>query len=274
MFGWFKERRRRKLIAAPFPEEWEGYLYSNVGHYCVLAPEEQAELKNLVKVFIAEKFWEGCGGLTLTDEIKVTVSAQACLLALGLPHDYYRNVMSVLVYPSAFVVPPREPGIFETVRGPLDPARHLSGQAFQQGPVILVWDQTLHAGRYGGGGHNVVYHEFAHKLDMLDGLADGTPPLKSREEYQEWVRVCEGEYLRLRALSEAGYPTFLDSYGATSEAEFFAVATEEFFDRPVALKHHLPDLYRILSLYYRQDPAERVSRNFCPVEAPPGGWLH
>lgn len=274
MFGWLRTRKRKKLLSAPFPEEWERILLRNVGHYCVLDGEEREALKDLMKVFIAEKYWEGCGGLELTDEIRVTIAAQACLLMLALPHDYYRNVETILVYPGAIIVPPREPRIFEQVRGPVEPERHLAGQAFQQGPVVLVWDEALHAGRFSGRGHNVVYHEFAHKLDMLDGFADGTPPLRNREEYREWVAVCSHEYLKLKALSEAGYPTFLDSYGATSEAEFFAVATEEFFDRPLALKLHLPDLYRVLSLYYRQNPAERVSRNFCPAGPPPGGWLH
>ena len=114
-------------------------------------------------------------------------------------------------------------------------------------------------------GHNVVYHEFAHKLDMLDGgAADGTPPLATREQLAEWVAVCSREFLRLRSLAEKGHKTFLDAYGAKNEAEFFAVATEEFFDRPLALKEHAPDLYHVLSAYYRQEPAKRVNRT-CPM---------
>ena len=109
-------------------------------------------------------------------------------------------------------------------------------------------------------GHNVVYHEFAHKLDMLDGVADGTPTFADRDQFAEWVAVCSYEFLRLRNLAEKGHKTFLDAYGAKNEAEFFAVATEEFFDRPVALQKNAPDLYRVLSAYYRQNPAERVNR--------------
>jgi hypothetical protein len=126
--------------------------------------------------------------------------------------------------------------------------------------VILVWDAVLHDARHPEQGHNVVYHEFAHQLDMLDGAADGTPPIADRDRLAQWVEVCSREFLRLGNLAKKGDRTFLDAYGARNEAEFFAVATEEFFDRPHALKQHATDLYRVLSDYYRQDPAARVSR--------------
>ena len=263
MFHWFRDARRRRLTEAPFPEEWGRLVRRDVAHYCMLDADEQARLRALVQVFVAEKQWEGCGGLELTDEIRVSVSAQACLLLLGLPHDYYRNVESILIYPSTVVPPERPLGAFEQSRGPLEPPQPLLGQAFQQGPVILVWDAVRQGGRHPDTGHNVVYHEFAHKLDMLDGAADGTPPLRARAEYRDWVEVCSREYLRLRHLAEEGKKTFLDSYGATSEAEFFAVATEQFFDEPLKMQRHTPDLYRVLREYYRQDPAERVGRNTC-----------
>lgn len=235
----------------------------NVGHYCELDDAERAELRAMIQVFLHEKHWEGCGGLDLTDEIRLTISAQACLLLLGLPHNYYRNVESILVYPSTVVPPEQKPGVFEFVAGPVEAPNSLLGQAFKQGPVILVWDAVLHGARHPGQGHNVVYHEFAHKLDMLDGAADGTPPLTDRDQFDEWVAVCSREFQRLRHLAENGQKTFLDAYGAKNEAEFFAVATEEFFDRPLDLKRHAPDLYRVLNDYYSQDPAGRVSR-VCP----------
>jgi Mlc titration factor MtfA (ptsG expression regulator) len=266
MFSWFKERRRQRLLEMPFMKEWDGFVERNVAHYCALDADERAHLKALIQVFMAEKNWEGCGGLELTDEIRVTISAQACLLLLNLPHDYYSNVQSILVYPSTVVPPERKLGSFEHPTGPLEPPSPLLGQAFQQGPVILVWDAVSRRGRHPQRGHNVVYHEFAHKLDMIDGAANGTPPLRSREEYREWARVCSREYGRLRRLAESGNPTFLDAYGATSEAEFFAVATEQFFDEPVALKRQSSDLYRVLKEYYRQNPAERVARKLCVEE--------
>ncbi len=261
MFHWIRDHNREELRKRPFPSEWEAILRANVVHYGMLEGAERTELCAMMQVFLEEKHWEGCGGLDLTDEIRVTIAAQACLLQLGLPHDYYRNVESILVYPSTVVPPERKIGFFESVSGPLEAPVPILGQAFAQGPVILVWDAVLHGARHPAQGHNVVYHEFAHKLDMLDGAADGTPPLADREQLAEWMSVCSREFLRLRSLAERGHKTFLNAYAATNEAEFFAVATEEFFDRPLALQEHAPDLYRILRQYYRQDPLERVNRN-------------
>ena len=265
MFHRLRDPRRAKARKRPFPAEWVAFLRANVAHYCVLDDAERAELHAMMQVFLEEKQWEGCGGLDLTDEIRVTIAAQACLLQLGLPHDYYRNVQSILVYPSTVVPPEYHPDVFERVDGPVAAPVPILGQAFAQGPVVLVWDAVLHGARHPEQGHNVVYHEFAHKLDMLDGAADGTPLLADRNQLAEWVAVCSFEFLRLRRLAEEGHKTFLDAYGATNEAEFFAVATEEFFDRPIALRKQVPDLYRVLSAYYRQDPAGRANRT-CPVK--------
>lgn len=261
MFHWFRDRRRAKARNRPFPPEWEAFMHANVAHYCVLDDAERIELRAMMQVFLEEKNWEGCGGLDLTDEIRLTIAAQACILQLALPHNYYRNVESILVYPSTVVPPPRQPGFFERLDTPVGPSHPLLGQAFnQRGPVILVWDTVLHDARHPEQGHNVVYHEFAHKLDMLSGSANGTPPLFDRDLLAEWVDVCSREFLRLRHLAEKGQKTFLNAYGATNEAEFFAVATETFFDRPLSLQNHAPDLYGVLSAYYRQDPAGRVNR--------------
>lgn len=241
----------------PFPDAWEAVIRRNVVHYALLGPAEQARLQGLVQVLVAEKHWEGAGGLVVTDEIRVTIAAQASLLLLGLPHDFYRNVESIIIYPSTVVPPPRQPGFFENRLAPVTAPQPIIGQAMGQGPVILVWDAALQGGRHPERGHNVVYHEFAHKLDMLDGAADGTPPLRNRAEYQDWVQTCSREYQRLMEDARQGRPSFLDAYGATSEAEFFAVATEQFFDRPNLLQTQSPDLYRVLVEYYRQDPAAR-----------------
>ena len=275
MFRWFINRRRKKLTRTPFPTLWEDIIRRNVGHYCILKDAERAHLRALIQVFLSEKYWEGAGGLELTDEIRVTVSAQACLLLLGLPHDYYKNVESIIVYPSTVVPPPRKPGFFENTIAPVDLAQPIIGQAFQQGPVIIIWDAALRGGRHPKSGHNVIYHEFAHKLDMLDGMADGTPPLRDRAEYREWVLTCSHEYLRLKNRTEKGKKSFLDAYAATNEAEFFAVATEQFFDQPRLMIKHAPDLYQVLKKYYRQDPSERVSRNHCDgKEKAMGAGLH
>lgn len=263
MFNWFRNRRRKKLTQAVFPPSWEKILHRNVAHYKLLDAKERTRLHSLIQVFIAEKYWESGGGLELDDEIRVTISAQACLLLLGLSHNYYRNVQSIIVYPSTVVPPRRRPGFFENSLAPVETEQPILGQAFLQGPVIIVWDAALHGGRHPESGHNVIYHEFAHKLDMLDGSADGTPPLRNREEYRDWVEVCSQEYLRLKQQAGKGRKSFLDSYGATSEAEFFAVATEQFFDRPHSLIKQAPDLYRVLQEYYQQNPDQRqaVSRH-------------
>ena len=263
MFHWLTDRRRRKLTEAPFPEVWEEIAKRNVAHYCMLNDDEKAHLRSLIQVFIAEKNWEGLGGLELTDEITVTISAQACLLLLGLPHDFYRNVLSILIYPSTVVPPQRKLGHFEIIQEPLEATHPIIGQSFKTGPVILVWDAVLREGRHPEGGHNVVYHEFAHKLDMLNGAADGTPALRDRAEYIDWVATCSREYLRLKSEAQRGKKTFMDAYGATNEAEFFAVATEQFFDQPLVMIRHAPELYRVLKEYYRQDPAARVGKNYC-----------
>jgi len=258
MFSLITSRRRRKLTAAPFPSAWEDIIRQNVAHFGMLENAERDQLRALVQVFIAEKNWEGAGGLKLTDEIRVTISAQACLLLLGLPHNFYQNVQSIVVYPSTVVPPQRKIGFFENPSAPIEMGNPIIGQAFQQGPVIIIWDAALRGGRHPEAGHNVIYHEFAHKLDMLDGAADGTPPLRDRAEYRDWVQTCSREYRRLKHDTEKGRTSFLDAYGATNEAEFFAVATEHFFDRPQQMVAHAPDLYRVLQEYYRQDPAKRA----------------
>ena len=268
MFRWFINRRRKKLTQVPFPPAWEDIVRRNVAHYCMLEDHERAHLRSLIQVFAAEKHWEGAGGLELTDEIRITISAQACLLLLGLPHNYYRNVKSIIVYPSTVVTPQHKPGFFEHSAGPVALKQPIIGQAFQRGPVILCWDAGLRGGRHPEDGHNVIYHEFAHKLDMLDGTADGTPPLRDRTEYRDWVRICSDEYLRLKQNTQKGKKSFLNAYGATNEAEFFAVATEQFFDQPRLMVKHAPSLYRVLQEYYRQDPLKRVARKTCADSNP------
>ena len=266
MFNWLRDRRRKKITHAPFPSLWEGIIRRNVAHYCMLEDSERIRLRALIQVFIVEKYWEGAGGLELDDEIRVTIAAQACLLLLGLPHNYYRNVHTIIVYPSAVIPPERKQGFFENRFAPVDIPQPIHGQAFMQGPVIIIWDAALHGGRHPELGYNVVYHEFAHKLDMLDGAADGTPPLRNRAEYREWVSIFSREYERLRQDTAMGKETFLNYYGATNEAEFFAVATEQFFDQPLSMIEQAPDLYRVLQEYYRQNPAERVSKENCIEE--------
>jgi Mlc titration factor MtfA (ptsG expression regulator) len=256
MFDWWRTHRRQRILEAPLPAEHIAFIERNVRYYGRLPAEAQQRLRDLVQVFVAEKHWEGCGGLALSDEMKVTIAAQACLLVLELPHRLFDNVTSIYVYPSTVVRPPDEGGVFVrprelVVSGPIA----LYGEAHVRGPVVLAWDRVLHDGRHERDGHNLVYHEFAHKLDMLDGHPDGTPPLASRQERARWHVVCEQAFLELREQSERGQRTFIDSYGAIDEAEFFAVVTEHFFEEPRELRAALPSLYDVLAAFYRQDPA-------------------
>jgi Mlc titration factor MtfA (ptsG expression regulator) len=180
------------------------------------------------------------------------------LLILELPHRLFANVESILVYPSTVLRPAARDGVFVRSGRLIDDGRiPLLGEAHHGGPVILAWDRVLYDGRRANDGHNLVYHEFAHKLDMLDGDADGTPPLTSHAEREQWRAVCEQAFLALRERVERGQRSFLDDYGASNEAEFFAVATEAFFEQPGELRDVEPALYAILQAFYRQDPAAR-----------------
>lgn len=258
LFSWLTGQRREKVLAEPFPDEWEPYLRRDVPHFEFLSPEEQQRLRDLVRIFVAEKSWEGCGGLELTAEIKVSIAAQACLLLLGLEnHNFYNNVQSILIYPSGYRVIETRPNEFGVVSEM--PSARLGEAWGISGPIVLSWSDAQGGGRNPHDGHNVVLHEFAHKLDMRDGSADGVPVLpEGQEQYDEWHEVLAPEYERLMAQHENGRADVLNGYGASDPAEFFAVATECFFEKPDQLQEKHPRLYDVLARYYRQDTAARV----------------
>ena len=255
IFGWFRRRRRRKILSAPFPEPWLACLDRNVWHYALLSEDERRKLRDDLRIFVAEKNWEGCGGLVLIDEIRVTIAAQIALLVLGLDHDYFSSVKSILVYPAAYAVPVQARG--SLIVGEVD-AR--LGEAWYRGPVILSWDAALAGGRGRARGQNLVLHEFAHQIDMQDRDVDGTPPLKDLAQLQQWQAVMADEFEELHRISRRGGRSLLDQYGVTSEAEFFSVATECFFERSRAMRLKHRRLYDTLRLYYGQDPAARLDR--------------
>ncbi|MFO7898730.1 MAG: zinc-dependent peptidase [Planctomycetota bacterium] len=253
MFGWLRKWRRRKILAEPFPDEWRRTLERDAPAYRSLAPDQQSRLRDLVQIFIAEKNWEGCAGLELSDESRVIIAAYACLLILELDPDSYDHVITILVYPDEYRAPHKtvtEEG-FER-----EDLQARLGEAWSEGVVVIAWADLLEWGDR----RNVVVHEFAHQLDMLNGVVDGTPPLRDARSVAEWRRVMKAEYERFRRQVEIGRPTFLDPYGATSPAEFFAVASEAFFENPAGMRSEEPMLYRMLSGYYRQDPAPREER--------------
>lgn len=257
IFSWWKRRRRRKILEQPFPEKWQDIVHRRVVHYDRLTEEEKGRFLDLVQIFLAEKKFEGCNGQEITDEIRLVVAAHACLLILNLPHDYYAKVRTILIYPSTVTLPPLRQGIF--TRGPLIARTELPivGQAFMHGTVMLVWDAVKRDTTHPQGGHNVVFHEFAHILDMFDGRADGTPLLPTREEYRRWAEVCTRIYHDVQEKIARGKKTFLSRYSVTNEAEFFAVATEYFFNRPRRMQQKRPALYTMLMEFYRQDPRGR-----------------
>lgn len=263
MTGYFKRRRRERLRAQPFPKEWRAIIERNVRLFARLPAADQSELLGHVLVFVDEKHFEGCGGLRLTDEMRVTVAAQACLLLLHRETDYYPRLTSILIYPTSYIVPEE---------------RHVGGGVWEEGEdvmlghtqsrlnaVVLAWDETLHGARNVGDGSNLVFHEFAHQLDFEDSVTDGTPLLESPAQYASWARVLGTDFDRLRQAESEGANTLLDQYGATNPAEFFAVATEFFFDRPRELHAKHAALYEELRSFYRQDPAEWAD------ESPPSG---
>lgn len=254
VFGWFAERRRAEIREQPFPEEWLGYLEKNVAHYRYLSEIEQATLRDDLRILMKEKTWEGGGGLELTAEMQVTIAAEASLLLLGLDHEYYPNVESIVVYPQDYVAPART----RDPSGVVDEYGSTRlGEAWDNGPVLLSWSDARDGGRNPTDGHNVVLHEFAHKLDMRDGVADGVPKLDDAQ-YETWAEVMSAEFQALVAQTEKGHKSLLDSYGATNAAEFFAVATECFFEKSVLMREHHPRLYSVLRAYYHQDPAHRI----------------
>lgn len=258
MFGWLKRRTRRRLLSSPFPDKWGRFLSRNVKHYSLLTETEQAKLRDDLRVLIAEKNWEGCGGLAINNEVKVTIAAQASLLLLGFHNKYFEMVQSILVYPNAFVGPDQTDigGGFELVGESSN-----EGEAWYRGPVVLSWPDALAGGRCESGGRNLVVHEFAHQLDMENGdVSDGTPVLADRTQHDCWQQVMQAEYERLARDCRRGRPTLLDCYGATDIGEFFAVATECFVQQPSQMRHRHSKLYELLSEFFRQDPADRVNR--------------
>ncbi len=251
MFG-FKTRRRARLRAQPFPASWLEILQRNVPYYGRLFAAEQRDLQGTIQVFVAEKNFEGCGGLEITDEIKITIAAYACILLVHLQHDYYPRLQSILVYPDAYPVPAVRRMVGSIV---VEGTEMRAGESWRTGVVVISWNHVLHRPVDPSGNRNVALHEFAHQLDQEKGAADGTPVLPSSSMYRAWARILSREYKALTEAADANRPTLLDKYGATNPAEFFAVATEYFFGQAVQLKEQHPELYEELKLYYRQDPS-------------------
>jgi MtfA peptidase len=250
VLGFFRRRRRARLFGAPFPAEWTAILERNVSLYRRLTPQSRTELHGHIQVLLAEKQFETVGGLELTDEIRVTIAAHAAALLLGRPARYYPGLYSIIVYPSTYRAPVtehHEGGIVS------ESEEDRLGESWAEGALVIAWDSARHGARIPGDGDNVILHEFAHQLDTEDGEADGVPRLESRSDYVAWARVMRPEFERLRERPET---SVLDEYGATDAAEFFAVATEAYFERPKELRARHPKLYAELRRFYRVELAD------------------
>ncbi len=248
-----KRWRRNRLGRRQFPQEWLSIIEKNVPHVKKLPAADCAELQRHILIFLGEKHFEGCGGLEITDEIKVTITAQACILLLHRKTDYYPGLSSILVYPRAYVARRVEhlPGGV-VAEGP----EVRLGESWRQGSIVLSWDDVRRGASDIHDGRNVVFHEFAHQLDSSEGKGDSSKVLGSYSSFIAWARVLQKDYEKLQRDISCNRPTVLDRYGATSPAEFFAVATESFFERPKALERYHPDLYNELKQFYHQDPAK------------------
>ena len=241
-------RRRRVLAARSLADEERQALEAWLPFVCGLPAALRDRLERLTAIFVGEKQFTGCGGLAVTPEMKIAIAAQACLLVLGRDTHVYDRLRSVLVYPSQFVVP----GEWQDEHGVVtEESRELAGESWDVSRVILSWEDVDSRGAPGEA-YNVVIHEFAHYLDHESG---GAPWIAGGAARRRWLRLLDAELERLRALAESGERTFLDSYAAEDRGEFFAVASEAFFEEPVAFARELPALYRAFADVYRLDPA-------------------
>lgn len=246
----FSGRRRRRVQSQPFPAAWRQTL-RRLPCVQALPADLQLQLKKHIQVFLDEKAFIGCDGLVVTDEMRVSIAAQACLLLLNRRTDYFASLRQILVYPGAFIVPHTQVapgGVLQQRR------RVLSGESWQQGQVILSWQDTQEGAADAHDGRNVVIHEFAHQLDQAHGGANGAPQLDNRRQQARWARVMSHEYAALQQRVQQGQPSLISDYGATNPAEFFAVTSEVFFEQPQALADEHPAMYAELSHYYRVDP--------------------
>jgi Mlc titration factor MtfA (ptsG expression regulator) len=254
IFSLLKERRRRRLRARPFAKKWLTLIQRHVVFFHRLSAADREELLGHVQVFLAEKRFEGCSGFEITDEVRVTIAAQACLLLLHRRTDYFPQLLTILVYPLSYMVEEkRQVGEHLWEEGSVS---RLGETGRRMGSLVLSWGAVKHGAADPSDGKNVVLHEFAHQLDFENDAADGVPGLATREQQLAWADVMRSEFVSLRAAEESGIPTLLNTYGATNPAEFFAVSVEAFFEQPLALRTNHPKLYAELRTYFQQDPVD------------------
>lgn len=249
-FRIYYKRKKEEILRHGFPKSWLEIIRRNVPIALKLPPEFQDQLRENVQLFIAETHFEGQGGIEIDEEIQVTVATQACLLTAGRKRKRYPRLKTVIIYPSAFTDGKDAPSRDDDL-----PAYRL-GESWTTGTVILAWDSTRRGAKNIYDGKNVTLHEFAHQLDQEDGVGDGAPIFDSQSAFAAWAGVFAEEYKTQVKKATKGHKSVIDHYGATNYAEFFAVSTEAFFEKPKQLKRKRPELYDILKHYYKLDPVQ------------------
>ena len=250
MFG-LKERRREKLRQRSFPDEWKAILNRDVPLTRRLPPEDLAELEASVQVFLAEKRFEGAGGFAMTDDVRLAIAAQACILLLHRPTDYFPALHSIIVYPGEYVARLRDQDEHGLV---WEEDEERAGESWALGSLVLSWRDIVEDREDANRDLNVVLHEFAHQLDGDRAEMNGQPPIADADLRRDWAAVMLEAYEDLARQVDAGRNTALDPYGAEHPSEFFAVATETFFQQPRRLQAVYPRVYAVLARYFNQDP--------------------
>ncbi|MBD2363038.1 zinc-dependent peptidase [Anabaena minutissima FACHB-250] len=250
-----RRKRRSRMQKRMFPALWNAIAENNLPIYLRLSPAERRRLQGHMQVFLAEKEFIGCGGLQVTEEMKLTIAAVACLLLLNERGEYFPKLRSILIYPGTYFVN-QTVAIDNYIVEERRDAR--LGESWTKDQLILSWQQVQGDTQNWSDGHNVVLHEFAHQLDQEDGKAEGVPILLNQSDYAIWSRVMTAEYQQLCHDVQQGVETFINAYGATNPAEFFAVSTETFFEKPQQLLQLHPALYELLKKYYQLDPMQWI----------------
>jgi MtfA peptidase len=257
MFDWWRRLSRAQVLAEPFPEAYREHLLQRVPLARYLAEPVRLKLEALVRVFLAEKDFEGAGGLELTEPMRVAIAARACLLVLHrveLDEPLFPDLDTIVVYPSAYRAQQARRDGQVVIEG----EQTRLGESWSRGVIVLAWDAVQAGAANSQDGHDVVLHECAHQRDGEDGVMDGTPELDDAGRYARWSGVLGAEFDALRASVERRRKTSIDRYGATNEAEFFAVVVEAFFEKPLVLERKHPELYAELGAYFHVDPAALV----------------
>ncbi|TQV84602.1 zinc-dependent peptidase [Aliikangiella coralliicola] len=248
----WREYQRKKIKSQPFPKSWRSILRKNVPYFYRMPAHLQLQLKQHILVFLAEKRFYGFEGIEINDEIRVTIASQACLLLLNRKTDYYPKLQSIYVYPAAFITNHQgvdAAGVLQSQH------RVLSGESWELGKVILSWKDAHEGAKDYLDGQNVVIHEFAHQLDQETGAANGAPFLRHNNR-DCWSKVLSDEFEKLRQQALKQEDSLLDHYGATNPAEFFAVASEVFFEQPQLMFSRHPQLYNQLKGFYQVSPSD------------------